>query len=85
MDGLDTEHSENRILEREAEETDSLLTASEVADLLQIHLSTVRRWSNLGILISCHRGSRGEKLFQKKDVIDSMLIFKPYSIPIGLM
>ena len=85
MDGLDTEHSENRILQREAEETDSLLTANEVADLLQVHMSTVRRWSNLGILMSCHRGPRGEKLFQKKDVIDSMLIFKPYSIPIGLM
>ena len=85
MDGLDTQHSENRTLQREAEETDSLLTANEVADLLQVHLSTVRRWSNLGILMSCHRGPRGEKLFQKKDVIDSMLIFKPYSIPIGLM
>jgi len=85
MDGLDTQHSENRTFHREAEETDSLLTANEVADLLQVHLSTVRRWSNLGILMSCHRGPRGEKLFQKKDVIDSMLIFKPYSIPIGLM
>jgi transposase len=93
MDGLDTEHSENRILQRETEETDSLLTASEVADLLQVHISTVRKWINLGILESCHQGPRGEKLFQKngeklfqkKDVIESMLIFKPYSIPIGLM
>ena len=50
MDGLDTEHSENRILKREKEETDSLLTASEVADLLQVHISTVRKWINLGIL-----------------------------------
>ena len=85
MASLETEHSEARIIEREAEETDSLLTVNEVADLLQVHLSTVRRWSNLGILMSCHRGPRGEKLFQKKDVIDSMLIFKPYCIPIGLM
>jgi hypothetical protein len=85
MDGLDTEHSENRTLQRETEETGSLLTANEVADLLQVHLSTVRRWSNLGILESCHRGPRGEKLFQKKDIINSMLIFKPYRIPIGLL
>ena len=85
MDGLTTEHSENRILEREAEETDSLITANEVANLLQIHMSTVRRWSNLGILVSCHQGPRGERLFRKKDVIDSMLIFKPYSLPIGLL
>jgi hypothetical protein len=85
MASLDTEHSEARILEREAEETDSLLTAKEVADLLQIHICTVRRWINIGILESCHRGPRGERLFQKKDVIDSVLIFKPYGVPIGLV
>ena len=85
MASLDTEHSEDRILEREAEETDSLLTAKEVADLLQIHISTVRKWINIGILESCHKGPRGERLFQKKHVIDSMLIFKPFDIPIGLV
>ena len=85
MASLDTEHSEARILEREAEETDSLLTVNEVADLLQVHISTVRRWSNLGILESCHSGPDGERLFQKKDVIESMLIFKPFNIPIGLL
>ena len=86
MDGLDnTKNSRNRVPEGEAKETDSLITAKEVADLLQIHISTVRRWSNLGILESYHRGPRGERLFQKKDVIDSMLIFKPHGIPVGLL
>ena len=85
LDSLSTKHAEGKILERESEETNSLLTANEVADLLQIHISTVRRWINLGILESCHRGPRGERLFQEKDVIDSMLIFKPYGVPIGLV
>jgi hypothetical protein len=85
MDGPDTQNSEDRILQQKAEETGSLLTANEVADLLQVHMSTVRRWNNLGILMSCQQGPRGEKLFQKKDVIESMLIFKPYSMPVGLI
>ena len=86
MDSPDnTKQKESRIARREAEETDSLISAKEVADLLQIHISTVRRWNNLGILESCHRGPRGERLFQKKHVIDSMLIFKPYGIPVGLL
>ena len=80
-----TEHLEDGILEPEAEEIDSLLTIGEVANLLQVHINTVRRWSNLGILESCHRGSHGERMFRKKDVIESMLIFKPNSLPTGLL
>jgi hypothetical protein len=79
------EQSENEILKPEVEETDSLLTTSEVSNLLKIHVSTVRRWSSLGIFESCGRGPRGERLFQKKDVIESMLIFKPNSLPNGLL
>ena len=80
-----TERSEDEILEQEAEETDSLLTTTEVANLLQLHTSTVRRWSTLGMFESCGRGPRGEKLFRKKDVIESMVIFKPNGLPSGLL
>jgi excisionase family DNA binding protein len=85
MDGIVTEYPEVKISEGEAEETDSLLTADEVASLLQVHISTVRRWNTLGILQSFRTGSRGVRQFRKKDVITSMLIFKPYSLPIGLL
>ena len=85
MERLSTEHSEDGILEPEAEEIDSLLTTGEVANLLQLHINTVRKWSSLGILESCDRGPRGERMFRKKDVIDSMLIFKPNSLPTGLL
>ena len=80
-----TENSKNRPLKREADEVDSLINTREAADLLQVHISTIRRWSNRGILESCHRGPRGQKLFAKKDVIDSVLIFKPYGVPVGLL
>ena len=42
MEGIATEHSEDGILEPKAEEIDSLLTTGEVANLLQLHISTVR-------------------------------------------
>ena len=85
MKRLFKKRSKDEILEPEAEETDSLLTTSEVASLLQLHTSTVRRWSSLGMFESCGRGPRGEKLFRKKDVIESMLIFKPNGLPTGLL
>ena len=84
MNSLGTKHTEDKTIERDAEETNSLLTTKEVADFLQIHISTVRRWINLGILESYHRGPSGERLFEKNHVIDSMLIFKPFDIPVGL-
>ena len=80
-----TEYLEDGILEPEAEEIDPLLTTGEVANLLQLHISTVRNWSNLGIFESCARGPRGERMFRKKDVIESMLIFKPNCLPTGLL
>jgi len=36
-----------------------MLTTSEVARLLNVHINTVRRWSNQGILKTYRIGSRG--------------------------
>ena len=69
MDGLAIEYSENRIIEREAEEIDSLLTVSEAASLLHIHINTIRRWSNLGILPSFRVGPRSDRRFRKEDIL----------------
>jgi len=84
MDDAITEGPADGISDAEAEESDSMLTTTEVACMLNVHVATVRRWHNLGILESFHFGPQGERLFRKKDVITSMLIFKPYSLPIGL-
>ena len=52
---------------------DGMLTISEVAQLLNVHINTVRRWSNHGILKSYRIGSRGDRRFRQED-IDGFLI-----------
>ncbi len=49
-------------------EIDSMLTISNVAHLLNVHINTVRRWSNQGILKAYRIGSRGDRRFQQKDI-----------------
>ncbi len=49
-----------------------MLTISEVAHLLNVHINTVRRWSNQGALKSYRIGSRGDRRFRQED-IDSFL------------
>jgi excisionase family DNA binding protein len=66
MDGSTNEYTVNGISDVEVEETDTLLTTSEVASLLHTHINTVRRWSNLGILPSFRIGPRSDRRFRKK-------------------
>jgi len=49
-------------------ELDPLLTVSDVAHLLNVHINTVRRWSNQGILKTYRIGSRGDRRFQQEDI-----------------
>ncbi len=51
-----------------SKEVISLLTTSDVARLLNIHINTVRRWSNEGKLRAYRIGSRGDRRFQQSDV-----------------
>jgi excisionase family DNA binding protein len=51
-----------------SKEIASLLTTSDVARLLNIHINTVRRWSNEGKLKSYRIGSRGDRRFQQEDI-----------------
>ena len=53
----------------------AMLTISEVAHLLNVHINTVRRWSNQGLLKSYRIGSRGDRRFKKTD-IDKFLILE---------
>ncbi len=53
-------------------EIDAMLTVSAVAHRLNLHVNTVRRWSNQGILKAYRIGSRGDRRFQQEDV-DSFL------------
>jgi excisionase family DNA binding protein len=47
---------------------DPMLTTSDVARLLNIHINTVRRWSNQGVLKTYRIGSRGDRRFRQEDI-----------------
>jgi excisionase family DNA binding protein len=47
---------------------DALLTTAEVAELLNVHVNTVRRWSNKGILETYRIGARGDRRLRQGDV-----------------
>lgn len=48
----------------------SLLTTSGVANMLHLHINTVRRWSNQGILKPYRIGPRGDRRFIRDDVMN---------------
>jgi excisionase family DNA binding protein len=45
-----------------------MLTVKDVADLLNIHVNTVRRWSDQGILKAFRITSRGDRRFRQQDI-----------------
>jgi excisionase family DNA binding protein len=47
---------------------DALLTTAEVAELLNVHVNTVRRWSNKGVLETYRIGTRGDRRLRQGDV-----------------
>lgn len=50
------------------DDLDPMLTTSDVARILSIHINTVRRWSNQGVIKSYRIGSRGDRRFKKEDI-----------------
>lgn len=50
----------------------NLLTTSEVARMLHIHINTARRWSNRGVLRSCRVGPRRDRRFRREDIMDML-------------
>ena len=49
---------------------DSMLTTGFVARQLNVHINTVRRWSNQGILRTYRIGARGDRRFKREDIDD---------------
>ncbi len=46
------------------------LTPSQAAKLLNIHINTLRRWTNKGVLESYRVGPRGDRRFTRQDIGD---------------
>jgi excisionase family DNA binding protein len=51
-----------------ANESENMLTSSELANLLNVHINTVRRWSDSGLLQSYRIGPRGDRRFRRGDI-----------------
>ena len=51
----------------------ALLSTSQVARLLNVHVNTVRRWSKHGILKTYRINTRGDRRFNREDVFDLLL------------
>ena len=46
----------------------TMLTTTEVAKLLNVHINTVRRWSDLGIIKAYRICARGDRRFDREDI-----------------
>ena len=47
---------------------DAMLTTREVAQLLHVHINTVRRWSDNGIIRAYRISPRGDRRFRREDI-----------------
>jgi len=47
-----------------------VMTTSEAADMLFVHINTVRRWSDKGFLKAYRIGPRGDRRFMHQDIIN---------------
>jgi len=61
--------NENPAQQKPTPAPDGMLTGREVAQLLNLHINTVRRWSNLGRLKTYRINSRGDRRFRREDVV----------------
>lgn len=49
---------------------DRMLTTRQVADMLNVHINTVRRWNNQGVLKAYRVSSRRDRRFRQSDIDD---------------
>ena len=54
--------------QKPALDLEAMLTTGDVARVLNLHINTVRRWSNQGILKTYRIGLRGDRRFRREDV-----------------
>ena len=55
---------------------EQMLTVTEVARMLNVHSNTLRRWSDQGLIKAYIINSRGDRRFDRNDIIDFLQKFK---------
>jgi excisionase family DNA binding protein len=63
------------------EDLENMLTIGEVAQLLHVHINTVRRWDNQGIIKAYRIGPRGVRRFRQQDI--TTFLSKSQNYPAG--
>ena len=63
----------------DSSQIEPMLTVGEVARLLHIHINTVRRWSDQGIIKSYRITRRGDRRFQREDIAFFIAEFNSYA------
>jgi len=58
-----------------------LLTVHDVSRILNIHVNTVRRWSNQGVFKPIRIGPRGDRRYRLKDLTDFLLTVESSLVP----
>jgi excisionase family DNA binding protein len=56
-----------------------MLTTSEVAAILNVHINTVRRWSNQGTLKAYQLGPRGDRRFRREDIEEFLAVHRNHN------
>ncbi|APV44630.1 DNA binding domain-containing protein, excisionase family [Dehalogenimonas formicexedens] len=56
-----------------------MLTTSEVASILNVHINTVRRWSNQGNLKAYQLGPRGDRRFRREDIDEFLAVHQNHN------
>jgi len=49
-------------------QANGMLTARQVARLLNVHINTVRRWDGKGVLKAYRLGPRGDRRFSRENI-----------------
>jgi excisionase family DNA binding protein len=60
------------------EKDNSLLTVSEAAEFLHVHANTLRRWSDIGLLVAYRISARGDRRFFKEDLVRFLSEYNAY-------
>ena len=58
----------------------SMLTVKDVAQLLNVHVNTVRRWSDSDILKSYRITRRGDRRFRREDISSFLASYDEFNM-----